>query len=114
MPERDQSADLEFIVLMAISNALNREPAFRPGPINIRNVARAALEPVQAEMDRLNGQIAEWSKANLAIVAKCVDLEREVAQWVKNSAVSQRRIEHLERQIEELSAAVPNRKDPPG
>jgi hypothetical protein len=30
------------------------------------------IESLKAENARLNDQIAEWSKANLAIIAKCV------------------------------------------
>lgn len=51
------------------------------------HVANAIAERNQAraENDRLQGRIEEWSKANLAIVAKCSAVERENATLKANA-----------------------------
>lgn len=40
--------------------------------------AECRLEEIKTENERLSGQIKEWSKANLEIVAKCSSVERDL------------------------------------
>lgn len=59
----------------------------------IENAFKAALDRVaelEAEVVRLEWQVEEWRKANLPIVSKCAELQRQLAQAQAKTGTSPR------------------------
>lgn len=87
----------------ASKEALSKLSLYLPGAQNERanevyRIVAKAFACQNAEIERLNGQGAH--------------LERDVDQWVKNSALAQRRVEALERQLAETREALQAARKP--